>query len=53
MAAVLRLYEDILSNGAKLALSALPRMIFVVHGPVTIAERALRDDEAWHGEGPQ
>jgi hypothetical protein len=25
-------------------------MIFLVHGGATIAERALRDGEAWHGE---
>ena len=51
MPPVLALYEDILSNGAALALPALPRMIFVVHGEVTIADRPLRDGEAWHGEG--
>jgi hypothetical protein len=51
MPPVLALYEDILSNDAALALPALPRMIFVVHGGVTIAERALADGEAWHGEG--
>ena len=32
-------------------LPALPRMIFVVHGSIAIADRALRDDEAWRGEG--
>jgi len=48
---ILRLCEDILSNGAALALPPLPRMVFVVHGTVTIAERVLRDGEAWHGEG--
>ncbi len=47
---VLRLYEDILSNDATLALPALPRMIFIVHGSVTIADHALDDGEAWHGE---
>jgi hypothetical protein len=51
MPAVLRLYEDILSNSAKLALPALPRMIFVVHGSVTATERALSEGETWHGEG--
>ena len=49
---VLRLCEDILSSGAALALPALPRMIFVLHGMVSIAERSLGDGEAWHGEGP-
>ena len=48
---VLSLYEDILSNGAMLALSAHPRMIFVVHGAVTIAGKTLSDGETWHGEG--
>ena len=48
---VLRLSEDVLSNDAVLALPALPRMIFVVHGSVTTVDHALRDGEAWHGEG--
>jgi hypothetical protein len=50
MPPVLALYEDVLANGATLALPAAARMIFVVHGCVTIAGRALRDGEAWHGE---
>jgi len=50
MPPALRLSEDILSNAATLALPPLPRMIFVVHGAVTIAERTLNDGEAWHGE---
>jgi hypothetical protein len=50
MPAVLRLCEDIFSDGAALTLPALPRMIFVVHGTVTIADRNLSDGEAWHGE---
>ena len=50
MPPVLTLYEDILSNGAVLALPALPRMIFVVHGEAAIAGHTLRDGEAWHGE---
>jgi hypothetical protein len=48
---VLRLCEDILSNGAALALPPSPRMIFVVHGALAIAQRSLSDGEAWHGEG--
>jgi len=48
---VLSLYEDILSNGATPALPAHPRMIFVVHGIVTIAGKTLSDGETWHGEG--
>jgi hypothetical protein len=51
MAPVLALYEDVLSDGAALALPAAARMIFLVHGGATIAGRALRDGEAWHGEG--
>ena len=50
MPPVLTLYEDILSNGAVLALPALPRMIFLVHGEAAIAGHTLRDGEAWHGE---
>jgi hypothetical protein len=49
---VLRLYEDSISGGAAaIALPALARMIFVVHGAVTIDGMAIRDGEAWHGEG--
>jgi hypothetical protein len=53
MPPVLRLYEDTLSSAAELPirLPALPRMIFLVHGAVTIDGRALGDGEAWHGEG--
>ncbi|HUD85894.1 MAG TPA: hypothetical protein VMR17_05545 [Xanthobacteraceae bacterium] len=51
MAPTLRLYEDVLSNAAALALPALPRMIFVVHGSLAIADRTLHDGEAWSGEG--
>jgi hypothetical protein len=47
----LRLYEDVLSNGAAMTLPALPRMIFVVHGSLTVAGQTLRDGEAWSGEG--
>jgi hypothetical protein len=51
MSAVLRLYEDVLANDCEVSLPALPRMIFVVHGAVTIADRTLNDGEAWNGEG--
>src|ERR1700684_4029355 len=51
MAPTLRLYEDVLSNAAALALPALPRMIFVVHGSLAVADRTLNDGEAWSGEG--
>jgi hypothetical protein len=51
MPPALRLYEDVLSSDAtEVRLPALPRMIYVVHGALTMADRALRDDEAWHGE---
>src|SRR5450631_2380757 len=50
---ILRLYEDVLPNddALRIALPALPRMIFIVHGTATIEGRALSDGEAWHGEG--
>ena len=51
MPAMLRLTEDTFSNGAALALPAAARFIIVVHGSVTIAERALGDGEAWQSEG--
>jgi len=51
MPPVLALYEDVLSDGAALALPAAARMIFLVHGGVTVVGRALHGGEAWHGEG--
>jgi hypothetical protein len=51
MPPVLALYEDVLSDGAALALPAAARMIFLVHGGATVAGRALHAGEAWHGEG--
>jgi len=51
MQAVLRLYEDVLGNGADLSLPALPRLIFVVHGAITIANKTLSDDEALGSDG--
>ena len=52
MPPILRLYEDTFSSGmAAVTLPALPRMIFVVHGVVTIDGKRLGDGEAWHGEG--
>jgi hypothetical protein len=53
MPPVLRLYEDVLSNNAEATLPARPRMIFVVHGSVTVAGRTLQDGEAWSGEGAE
>jgi hypothetical protein len=47
----LRLYEDTLSGGGEVQLPALPRVIFVVHGALTIGDRGFGDGEAWHGEG--
>jgi hypothetical protein len=52
MPPVLRLYEDILSNDAAVDLPACARMIFVVHGDVTMAGRAVTDGGAHYGEAP-
>jgi hypothetical protein len=47
----LHLYEDVLANDSReIKLRALPRMVFVAHGAVTIGERTLKDGEAWSGE---
>jgi hypothetical protein len=46
----LNLYEDVLANEAELSLPPAPRMIYVVHGSLAIADRALRDDEVFSGE---
>ncbi len=49
---VLRLYEDTIGGGVGgVALPALPRMIFVLHGSVTIEGRTFGDGEAFGGEG--
>jgi hypothetical protein len=48
---VLRLYEDVLPDNGEAALPALPRMIFVVNGSVAIADRTLRDEDTFSGEG--
>jgi len=49
---VLRLYEDVLANDApEVGLPPLPRLIFVVHGALTIEGRVVGDGEAWHSEG--
>ena len=53
MPPVLRLYDDVLSNGSGATLTARPRMIFVVHGSIAVAGRALQDGEAWSGEGAE
>jgi hypothetical protein len=48
---VLRLTEDILSNGNAASLPATPRMIFVAHGSVAVGDRTLNANEAFSGEG--
>jgi hypothetical protein len=50
MPPALRLYDDVLSNNAEATLPARPRMIFVVHGSVTVGGKTLQDGEAWSGE---
>ena len=50
MQPVLRLYEDTLSSGGEARLPALPRIVFVVHGALTIDDRGIGGGEAWHGE---
>jgi hypothetical protein len=42
----------VLWNDFAVSLPALPRMIFVVHGEVAVADRTLRDGEAWSSEAP-
>jgi hypothetical protein len=48
---MLRLYEDILANSRVFALPRSPRMIFVVHGTISIGGRSFTDEDAWHGKG--
>jgi hypothetical protein len=51
MPSTLRLYEDVVSNdAAAVNFGALPRMIFVVHGSIAMADRTLRDGEAFGSE---
>ena len=50
MPPMLRLYEDLFANDAELLLTAGARMIFVVHGSITKADRVLHDDEAMGSE---
>jgi hypothetical protein len=50
MIPTLALYEDVLPGGAEAALPARPRMIYLAHGSVEVADRSLRDDQAWAGE---
>ena len=49
---VLRLFEDTIAGGSPdVSLPALPRMIFIVHGEVTVSGKTLRDGETWNGDG--
>jgi hypothetical protein len=48
---VLRLTEDVLSNGIEVSLPAAPRMIFVAHGTAAIGGRELKAEEAFSSEG--
>jgi hypothetical protein len=48
---ILRLYEDTVSGVVPpIALPALPRMIFVVHGSAAVGDRTLSGGEVWHGQ---
>jgi hypothetical protein len=52
MLPLLRLYEDVLGyDSPEIGLPPAPRMIFVVHGSATFEGCAVREGEAWHGEG--
>jgi hypothetical protein len=51
MQPVFWLYEDTLSSSSETRLPALPRVLFVVHGILTIGDRVIGGGEAWHGEG--
>jgi hypothetical protein len=51
MPLILRLSEDILSNGGTIALPPLARMIFIAHGSIAIDRRTFSAGETWHGEG--
>jgi hypothetical protein len=46
----LRLYEDVLSNGAVASLPAVPRMVFVTHGAVTVGDRQIKDGETFNDQ---
>jgi hypothetical protein len=46
----LRLIEDFLTDKGAISLPALPRMLFVVRGSVTIGQRVLGQGEALFGE---
>ena len=48
---ILRLVEDVFSDGAVMTLAAEPRMIFVLHGVISVAGVSAVDGETWHGAG--
>jgi hypothetical protein len=50
MSAELRLLEDVLSSDAHVDLPACARMVFVVHGAVTVGGGTFGTGTAWHGE---
>ena len=47
----LALLEDRLEEGARLSLTAAPRVVYVVRGRVAIDGAPLADNDAWHGVG--
>jgi len=47
---VLRLVEDVFSDGAEMILGAEPRMIFVLHGAIAVDGKTFIDGEAWSGQ---
>jgi hypothetical protein len=46
----LRLYEDVLSNGAVASLPSAPRMVFVTHGAVTVGDCQIKDGETFNDQ---
>jgi hypothetical protein len=49
MPARLALSEDIVPGGAAAILPARPRMLFVVHGAISVDGAERRDGQTWHG----
>jgi hypothetical protein len=47
---ILRLVEDVFSDGAEMMISAEPRMMFVLHGAIAVAGKTFIDGDAWHGD---
>jgi hypothetical protein len=48
---ILHLVEDVYSNGAEMTLAAEPRMVFVLHGAISVSGKGFTDGEAWSGDG--